>query len=220
MSIGLVIILMVRVIPAFSSFYLQFDAELPLPTRIVMGLSTGLQEHFHCRDAGGGRSLLRRPDVAELALGATDHRSLEAQHPGGRASDASLRGVAVHPFTGRPARREERPWCRRCRPRRPRSATAIFRNSFAAVCRRCRRDVPCRTALDDTRKMPVLALAMMRVGESTGALPEMLEHTSGFFDEEIESISGASGDALRTHDSGCHGYHRCRDCCWRSTIRC
>ena len=32
-----------------------------------------------------------------------------------------------------------------------------------------------------------LALAMMRVGESTGALPEMLEHTSGFFDEEIEA---------------------------------
>jgi len=27
---------------------------------------------------------------------------------------------------------------------------------------------------------------MIRVGESTGALPEMLEHTANFFDEEIE----------------------------------
>ncbi len=27
---------------------------------------------------------------------------------------------------------------------------------------------------------------MMRVGESTGALPEMLSHTSEFFDEEID----------------------------------
>jgi type IV pilus assembly protein PilC len=41
-------------------------------------------------------------------------------------------------------------------------------------------------ALEDTGKVPSLALAMMRVGESTGALPEMLEHTSNFFDEEID----------------------------------
>ena len=46
LSIVLVVILMVKVIPAFSTFYVQFDAELPLPTRIVMGISTGLQEHF------------------------------------------------------------------------------------------------------------------------------------------------------------------------------
>ena len=33
---------------------------------------------------------------------------------------------------------------------------------------------PLSDALDDTGQMPELALAMMRVGESTGALPEML----------------------------------------------
>jgi type IV pilus assembly protein PilC len=41
-------------------------------------------------------------------------------------------------------------------------------------------------ALNDTGQAPALALAMIRVGESTGALPEMLEHTSEFFDEEID----------------------------------
>ena len=45
---------------------------------------------------------------------------------------------------------------------------------------------PLSDALDDTGQAPGLALAMIRVGESTGALPEMLEHTSDFFDEEIE----------------------------------
>jgi len=45
---------------------------------------------------------------------------------------------------------------------------------------------PLSDALDDTGRVPGLALAMIRVGESTGALPEMLEHTSDFFDEEIE----------------------------------
>jgi type IV pilus assembly protein PilC len=38
--------------------------------------------------------------------------------------------------------------------------------------------------------VPDLALAMVRVGESTGALPEMLNHTSDFFDESIEFTLG------------------------------
>ena len=49
---------------------------------------------------------------------------------------------------------------------------------------------PLSDALADTNQVPDMALAMMRVGESTGALPEMLEHTSDFFDEEIEFTLG------------------------------
>ncbi len=45
-------------------------------------------------------------------------------------------------------------------------------------------------SVDDTRVAPPMALAMMRVGEATGALPEMLVHTSEFFDEEIEFALG------------------------------
>lgn len=45
---------------------------------------------------------------------------------------------------------------------------------------------PLSEALADTGQTPEMALAMIRVGESTGALPEMLEHTSDFFDESIE----------------------------------
>jgi type IV pilus assembly protein PilC len=41
-------------------------------------------------------------------------------------------------------------------------------------------------AFDETKMVPGLALAMVRVGESTGALPEMLNHTSEFLDEEID----------------------------------
>jgi type IV pilus assembly protein PilC len=41
-------------------------------------------------------------------------------------------------------------------------------------------------ALSETRQTPELALAMIRVGESTGALPEMLEHTSEFIEEDID----------------------------------
>jgi type IV pilus assembly protein PilC len=45
---------------------------------------------------------------------------------------------------------------------------------------------PLSDSLEDTGMAPDLALAMMRVGESTGALPEMLTHSSEFFDDEID----------------------------------
>ena len=49
---------------------------------------------------------------------------------------------------------------------------------------------PLSDALVDTGYLPDMALAMIRVGESTGALPEMLSHTSDFFDETIDFTLG------------------------------
>jgi type IV pilus assembly protein PilC len=49
---------------------------------------------------------------------------------------------------------------------------------------------PLSETLERTGLAPDLALAMIRVGESTGALPEMLNHTSEFFDDEIDFTLG------------------------------
>ena len=37
LAAGLIVILMTYVIPSFSQFYIQFESELPLPTRVVIG---------------------------------------------------------------------------------------------------------------------------------------------------------------------------------------
>lgn len=185
MSIGLVIILMVRVIPAFSSFYLQFDAELPLPTRIVMGLSTGLQEHFIVvtvavvglviavrmwRNSPSGRRITDRWRLSIPVVGRLAHLFAVSQF---------TRSLGVLLGGGTPMV-----------PALQTSTTSISNSFISELFRGCVQEVqegrPLSDSLDDTKKMPALALAMIRVGESTGALPEMLEHTSGFIDEEIE----------------------------------
>lgn len=185
MSIGLVIILMVRVIPAFSTFYLQFDAELPLPTRIVMGLSTGLQEHFIVvtvavvglviavrmwRNSPSGRRITDRWRLSIPVVGRLAHLFAVSQF---------TRSLGVLLGGGTPMV-----------PALQTSTTSISNSYISELFRGCVQEVqegrPLSDSLDDTKKMPALALAMIRVGESTGALPEMLEHTSGFIDEEIE----------------------------------
>jgi type IV pilus assembly protein PilC len=185
LSIVLVVILLVRVIPAFSTFYVQFDAELPLPTRLVVGISTGLQEHLllvaavvtgivfavrSWRNTPAGRRITDRWRLAIPVVGRLGHLFAASQFT--RSLGVLLRG-------GTPMV-----------PALETATTSISNSYISELFHGCVREVqegrPLSDALDDTGKMPELALAMIRVGESTGALPEMLEHTSGFFDEEIE----------------------------------
>ncbi len=185
LSIVLVVILMVRVIPAFSTFYVQFDAELPLPTRVVMGISTGLQEHFVIvaigvaallfglrlwRNSPSGRRITDRWRLAIPVLGRLAHLFAVSQF---------TRSLGVLLGGGTPMV-----------PALETSTTSISNSYISGLFHGCVREVQegrsLSDSLNDTGWMPELALAMMRVGESTGALPEMLEHTSSFFDEEIE----------------------------------
>ncbi|HSL18281.1 MAG TPA: type II secretion system F family protein [Methylomirabilota bacterium] len=185
LSIVLVVILMVRVIPAFSSFYVQFDAELPLPTRIIMGTATGLQDHFLIvtaaviglvvafrawRTSPSGRRITDRWRLKLPLVGRLAHLFAVSQF---------TRSLAVLLGGGTPMV-----------PALDTSATSVSNSYLAELFRGCVQEVQegrsLSDSLDDTGQMPELALAMMRVGEATGALPEMLKHTSGFLDEEIE----------------------------------
>lgn len=185
LSIVLVIILMVKVIPSFSSFYVQFDAELPLPTRIVMGLSTGLQEHFLLvaaslaglffgvrmwRRSPAGRRITDRWRLSIPVIGRLGHLFAVSQF---------TRSLSVLLGGGTPMV-----------PALETSTTSISNSYISGLYGGCVKEVQegrsLSDCLADTGMMPELALAMIRVGESTGALPEMLEHTSGFLDEEIE----------------------------------
>ena len=46
LAIGLVAIIVLRVVPAFSDFYASFDAELPMSTRIILGVSNFAQQQY------------------------------------------------------------------------------------------------------------------------------------------------------------------------------
>jgi type IV pilus assembly protein PilC len=74
------------------------------------------------------------------------------------------------------------------------AATSVSNSYISELFLGCVQEVqegrPLSDALSDTGRVPDLALAMVRVGESTGALPEMLNHTSDFFDESIEFTLG------------------------------
>ena len=50
---------------------------------------------------------------------------------------------------------------------------------------------PLSESLEKTGHFPELALEMIRVGEQTGSLPEMLNHVADFYDEDVNIRSTA-----------------------------
>lgn len=46
MAIGITLILLLKVIPIFKNIFSGFDAQLPMPTQVLIGISDGLQKYF------------------------------------------------------------------------------------------------------------------------------------------------------------------------------
>ena len=185
LSIGLIFILMIKVIPAFSDFFVQFETELPLPTRFVLGAAEFIKGNFVFIIAGlllssyvlrvwrsspSGRLFTDRWMLSIPLVGRLNHLFALSQF---------TRSLAILLGGGTPMV-----------PALDTAATSVSNAYIAELFLGCVTEVqegrPLSEALEDTGQASEMALAMIRVGESTGALPEMLQHTSDFFDEAIE----------------------------------
>jgi len=185
LAIGLVVLLVAYVIPRFSDFYIGFGSELPLPTRIVLEVAQFVEKNLLLiigamivvvyvikwwKATPFGRRFVDRWTLRFPMLGGLAHLFALSQF---------TRSLSVLLNGGTPMV-----------PALETASTSVKNVYISELFLGCVREVqegrPLSDALEDTGKAPGLALAMIRVGESTGALPEMLEHTSDFFDEEID----------------------------------
>jgi type IV pilus assembly protein PilC len=185
LSICLVALLVIYVIPKFSDFYLQFGSDLPLPTRIVLATAQFAQQNL----------LWVIVAVAALSFA---YRVWSSSSRGRRIVDrwklhVPVLGRLVHLFALSQFTRSMAVLLKGGTPMVPALDTAAssVKNAYISeLFLGCVQEVQegrsLSEALEDTRQTPEMALAMMRVGESTGALPEMLENTSEFLEEEIE----------------------------------
>jgi len=190
MMFVLVSILVIVVIPKFQDFYKDFNVELPLITRLLMGFSTAVAHHAvwlllllvgllvgamsWLRREGSGvvldRFLFRVPYLGSLMrMYATSQlaRTLSALLSGGlpllnamEVAAASVGNRAMAAAVG--------------------AATPQIREGRSLT-----------TALESTQVLDNLALEMVKVGEQTGALADMLNAVADFYDEEIETRMAA-----------------------------
>jgi type IV pilus assembly protein PilC len=185
LAFGLVILLMTYVIPRFAEFYMGFAGELPLATAMVMGLANWLRRNLvfivpalvlgavllrRWAATGPGRAALDRARLRLPFVGKVFHllslsqfiRSLATLLAGGTPLVNALE-VATSTVTNR--------------------AISL---PLSHVSTRVREGQALWSSLQATHLFPELSVAMVQVGEATGALDGMLINVSRFYDESIE----------------------------------
>ncbi len=189
LMVVLVGIIVLRVVPAFAGFYSTFDRELPLSTRIIVGISNALVANIWLMAlaVGGGVAglivWLRQPGQRARAdhmvlqlpwLGTTVRKFATSQLArtlgtllGGGIPLVSALEISGSAMTNR-----------------------YLGAELQEVTRRVREGEGFGAALRARSVFPDVAVKMVEVGESTGALQEMLNSLADFYDEEIETEVG------------------------------
>ena len=186
LAIGLVTIIILKVVPAFSDFYSSFGAELPLATRIILTISDFVRGQFLFivialvvgvvvvagwvrrpgQQARFDYLLLKLPMLGPIAgKFATSQmaRTLATLLGGGlplvNALDIAAKSIG----------------------------NQFMASQLDIVSARVREGESFAAALEARKVFPEVAVKMAEVGESTGALQDMLNTVADFYDEEIET---------------------------------
>jgi type IV pilus assembly protein PilC len=184
LALGLVSIIVLKVVPAFSDFYSSFGAQLPLVTRIIVGVSDFNRGQFlyllvglavaglaivswlqqKGQKARFDRLLLRLPMLGQVARKFSTSqmaRTLATLLGGGlplvNALDIASKSIG----------------------------NQYMASQLEIVSARVREGESFARALDARGAFPEVAVKMAEVGESTGALQDMLNTVADFYDEEI-----------------------------------
>lgn len=189
LALGLVSIIVVKVVPTFAEFYTSFDAELPLSTRLIVAVSDFVRGQMWfilialvgavvaflswIRQPGQGARfdgfLLRLPFI-----GASFHKFATSQMA---RTLATLLGGGI-------------PLVNALEIASRASGNRHLGHELEVVAARVREGQSFAGTLLERHVVPDVAIKMIEVGESTGALTEMLNSLADFFDEEIDTEVG------------------------------
>lgn len=186
MVICLIVFLVTYVVPNFAVLYASMDAELPAPTRILIAIGTTARNYvlvgfaalvsalvgfrFWSRTASGreriDRFLLKLPLAGEVWLKyqvAQFSRVLGTLLVGGipllQALDTAADSLG----------------------------TQVLTKVLSEAVKLVREGQALSQSLRKTKLFPSLSLDMIEVGESTGALPQMLTSVAEFYEEDVSN---------------------------------
>ena len=189
LALVVVTIIVLRVVPAFSDFYQTFGANLPLVTRIIVRVSTFVRDHVAWVLLGvvamvAGVAVWRRRPVQRARF---DRFILTVPGVGPTvrkfATSQVARTLATLLGGGIPLVNAIEIASRSIGNRH-------MAEAMEGVGQRVREGEGFSAALDASGTFPSVAVKMAEVGESTGALQDMLNSLADFYDEEIETDLG------------------------------
>jgi len=186
LAVVLVGIIVLKVVPTFSEFYASFNSELPLSTQMIVGVSNFVRANFLLLVIGS------------VAIGVALYAWLKQPGQGARFDQMLLRvpivGASMHKFaTSQLARTLATllgggiPLVNALEISSRSTGNRHIGREMSIVAQRVREGQGFAATLLERQVVPDVAIKMIEVGESTGALQEMLNSLADFYDEETET---------------------------------
>jgi type IV pilus assembly protein PilC len=180
----MVSVIIAYVIPKFAELYNDLDVALPLPTRILITVATTIQAQL----------IIVLPALALAGIGIW----LWSGTSGGRRWFDQMKlslpvfgnlwtmfSMAQISRTLAMLLQGGTPLLTALEVTRDASGNSVISSSIGYAIGQVREGKSLSDSLEKTGHFPSLSLEMMRVGEQTGSLPEMLNHVADFYDEDV-----------------------------------
>jgi type IV pilus assembly protein PilC len=189
-AIAMMTIIMTYVIPKFGELYADLNTPLPVTTRVMIATSNSIQSHL----------VLILPIIIGAAIAFkiwvgtgrgqqwVDEVKLKAPIVGNlwtMFSMAQLSRTLATLLQG------GIPLVAALEVAREASGNRVIGESIRGAIVEVREGKTLSDSLERTQHFPDLALEMIRVGEQTGSLPDMLNHVADFYDEDVNIRSTA-----------------------------
>jgi len=186
LSLVVVTVIVVKVVPEFGNFYNQFGKELPLSTRFIVAMSDFVRSYFLLIfGAIAGAALLflgwvkrpgqrKRLDRAILRLPMIGPIAQKFSTSQGARTLATLLGGGI-------------PLVNALEVTSRSLSNQYMAGELTTAAQQVREGRSLAIAMQESGAFPDVAIKMVEVGESTGALQEMLNSLADFYDEEIDT---------------------------------
>lgn len=190
LSIAMIAVILAYVIPRFAELYADLNTTLPLTTRVLIATSDAIQAHLYLilPSIIGAAVVLKLWAGSRHGVQFIDEMKLTAPVVGKlwtMFSMAQLSRTLATLLQG------GIPLVAALETAREASGNRVIAASIRGAITQVREGQALAESLERTGHFPELALEMIRVGEQTGSLPDMLNHVADFYDEDVNLKSTA-----------------------------
>lgn len=189
-AIVMVVVIVTYVIPRFGELYEGLNTPLPVATKVLITVATTVQSNL----------IIIAPTAVLIVVAAL----IWAGTPGGRnrIDEMKLRApILGNLWTMFSMAQLSRtlstllqggiPLVAALEVARDATGNRVISSSIAQAITQVKEGQSLSDSLERTGHFPDLAVEMMRVGEQTGSLPDMLNHVADFYDEDVDIRSTA-----------------------------
>jgi type IV pilus assembly protein PilC len=190
LALGMIAVILTYVIPKFAELYADLNTPLPVTTRLLIAVSNAIRAHL----ALVVPALLGVIVVLKIWTGSRrgmhwlDELKLKAPVIGNLWTMFSMAQLARTLAT---LLQGGIPLVPALESAREASGNRVIAESISSAITQVREGRSVSDSLEQAGHFPELALEMIRVGEQTGALPDMLNHVADFYDEDVNIRSTA-----------------------------